>query len=158
VANLTFAVGDAERLPFAAESFDVVVNVESSHCYGDVGSFFREVVRVLRPGGWFLFADARPKSGLPELEASLAATQSWHLTETEDLTKDVLAALAADDERKRRLIGEVFPPNRRKIIEEFAALSGTAMYRGFRENSICYKRWTYRKASSRLSAENESPL
>jgi len=151
VANLVFAVGDAEQLPFAAESFDVVVNVESSHCYGNVESFFREVVRVLRPGGWFLFADARPKKKLPELATSLAATEGWHLTETEDLTQDVIAALTVEDERKRRLIGEVFPPNRRKIIEEFAALTGTTMHRGFRENIISYQRWSFRKhAADRL--------
>ena len=28
--------GDAEHLPFADGSFDIVVNIESSHCYADV--------------------------------------------------------------------------------------------------------------------------
>ena len=32
VNNLSFIRGDAENLPFEDESFDVVINVESSHC------------------------------------------------------------------------------------------------------------------------------
>ena len=54
--RLAFEVGDAERLRFADASFDVVINVESSHCYGDVAVFFAEVARVLAPGGRFAFA------------------------------------------------------------------------------------------------------
>ena len=57
--GLTFLQGDAEALPFADASFDVVVNVESSHCYPDVPGFLREVHRVLRPGGYLLLADVR---------------------------------------------------------------------------------------------------
>ena len=65
VANLTFTVGDAEHLPFPDASFDVVVNVESSHCYGHVDKFFAEAARVLRPGGHFLYTDFRPATEIP---------------------------------------------------------------------------------------------
>ena len=47
--GLSFEVGNAEQLGFAAASFDAILNVESSHCYGDMGAFVREVRRVLRP-------------------------------------------------------------------------------------------------------------
>ena len=53
---LSFEVGDAERLPFGDASFDAVLNVESSHCYGHLAAFLGEVRRVLRPGG----TQARP--------------------------------------------------------------------------------------------------
>lgn len=58
--NLTFALGDATALTFADESFDVVVNIESSHSYSSIERFLSEVKRVLRPGGLFLYADHRP--------------------------------------------------------------------------------------------------
>lgn len=51
--NLKFVVGDSESLPFPDASFDVIYNVESSHCYTHFGAFLEEVVRVLRPGGVF---------------------------------------------------------------------------------------------------------
>ena len=71
--RLSFAVGDAERLAFGDASFDVVVNVESSHCYGDVPAFLREMARVLAPGGRFAFADFRGTADCLVLEAQLRA-------------------------------------------------------------------------------------
>lgn len=52
-----FAAGDAHTLPFADASFDVVLNLESSHCYADMYAFISEVIRVLKPGGTFCWAD-----------------------------------------------------------------------------------------------------
>src|SRR5260221_489258 len=50
-SGVEFVHGDAENLPFAKASFDVVINVESAHCYGSIDRFLAEVHRVLRPGG-----------------------------------------------------------------------------------------------------------
>ena len=49
--NLRFVVGDAESLPFPDNSFDVVYNIEASHCYTNFDVFLGEVFRVLRAGG-----------------------------------------------------------------------------------------------------------
>ena len=49
-------VADAECLPFADESFDLVVGHAVLHHIPDVETAFREVIRVLRPGGRFVFA------------------------------------------------------------------------------------------------------
>jgi len=57
--NLDYVQGDAESLPFEAETFDAVINVESSHCYGSMESFVGEVKRVLKPGGIFSWVDLR---------------------------------------------------------------------------------------------------
>jgi ubiquinone/menaquinone biosynthesis C-methylase UbiE len=145
VPNLSFQTGDAERLPFAGESFDAVVNVESSHCYGQIDQFFREVARVLRPGGYFLFADAREVNGFPELERRLTAQTDWRFVESENITSGVTAALALDATRKRRLISEIMPSRRQKVCEEFAALDGTAMYEGFHAGRLRYQRWVFRR-------------
>ena len=55
--GLSFRQGDAEALPCEAGSFDAILNVESSHCYGSMDRFLNEVFRVLKPGGYFLWAD-----------------------------------------------------------------------------------------------------
>lgn len=55
-AQYSFVTGDAEELPFAEGSFDLVT---SNLAYQWVNSFpkaFKEVMRVLRPGGEFIFA------------------------------------------------------------------------------------------------------
>ena len=49
-------VADAEALPFDDESFDLVVGHAVLHHIPDVELALREVLRVLRPGGRFVFA------------------------------------------------------------------------------------------------------
>jgi ubiquinone/menaquinone biosynthesis C-methylase UbiE len=56
VPPLEYRQGDAEALPFGVETFDLVLNVESAHCYASIPRFLAEVHRVLRPGGELLFA------------------------------------------------------------------------------------------------------
>ncbi len=55
--KIKFQQADAMSLPFSDNSFDVVINIESSHCYPSRKKFFQESFRVLRPGGYFLYAD-----------------------------------------------------------------------------------------------------
>jgi ubiquinone/menaquinone biosynthesis C-methylase UbiE len=49
-------VADAERIPYADNSFDLVVGHAVLHHIPDVQAAFREVLRVLKPGGRFVFA------------------------------------------------------------------------------------------------------
>ena len=55
--RVTFVLGDAQDMPFRSGSFDVVSNIESSHCYPSLPRFYSEVRRILRPGGAFFHAD-----------------------------------------------------------------------------------------------------
>jgi ubiquinone/menaquinone biosynthesis C-methylase UbiE len=49
--SVTFQVGRAELLPFPAEFFDLVFSVDVIHHLQGIRAFFREVQRVLKPGG-----------------------------------------------------------------------------------------------------------
>jgi SAM-dependent methyltransferase len=144
VANLQFRVGDAEALPFADSSFDAVINVESSHCYGDAGRFFREVYRVLRPDGWFLYADLRDRAGAAEL-VTMLSRQGWTHVEREEITKGVLKALELDDARKRGMIEQLIPPRLHPLFEEFAGLTGGKVHQGFQSGELLYIRFALRK-------------
>jgi len=62
--NLRFLQADAQNLPFDDASFDIVTNVESSHCYPRLDAFFGEVRRVLRPGGVFCYTDNLKAGGV----------------------------------------------------------------------------------------------
>ena len=53
----TFTPGDAEHLPFAAESFDLVTCSHSFHHYPHQQEAILEMRRVLRPGGRLMIAD-----------------------------------------------------------------------------------------------------
>jgi ubiquinone/menaquinone biosynthesis C-methylase UbiE len=138
VPGLSFEVGNAEQLGFADAAFDAVLNVESSHCYGDPGAFVREVRRVLRPGGHFLYADFRPRDELDAWRAGLLAAGLRLLVER-DITPGVVAALDADDERKRGLIEAQVARPLRGAVGQFAALRGTAPYNEFRSGTVVYR-------------------
>ena len=53
--EVTGQVADAEQLPFPDESFDLVVGHAVLHHLPDVELAMREVLRVLKPGGRFVF-------------------------------------------------------------------------------------------------------
>lgn len=59
-SRLRFQVADAQALPFADGSMDVVVNFGIIHHLEDWRRGIREVARVLRPGGVFLFEEIYP--------------------------------------------------------------------------------------------------
>jgi ubiquinone/menaquinone biosynthesis C-methylase UbiE len=65
VSNATFVQGDIESLPFPDESFDgVMSNCVINHAK-DKTVVYREINRVLKPGGRFVIADAVTKQPLP---------------------------------------------------------------------------------------------
>lgn len=145
VEGLEFIAGDAENLPLSDASCDVVVNVESSHCYGRIDRFFHEVARVLRPGGHFCYTDFRSVADMDKLEATLAAAPGLERIERVDITARVLAALQADDARKRSLIDELVPPRMRHLFGEFAGLSDGQIFAGFQARTLVYCRFVFRK-------------
>jgi ubiquinone/menaquinone biosynthesis C-methylase UbiE len=115
---LRFLVGDAERLPLADASADVVLSVEASHCYGDLGRFTAEARRVLRPGGHLLWTDFVPRED--EAKIDLAA-RGFTVVEARDITPHVLAAMAADAGRRRALIEGSAPRFTWPLLLHFAA-------------------------------------
>lgn len=80
--GLEFVKGDAEQLPFPDQSFDAVINIESSHLYREFPRFLDEVGRVLSPGGHFLYADFRFADTVAAWEAQLANSPMSMLSHT----------------------------------------------------------------------------
>ncbi len=107
-ANLTFVQGNAEKLPFNNESFDIVINVESCHAYGSVPAFLKEVKRVLRPDGYFLCTDMRSPNGMQTLKNNLIATR-MQIKIDEDITRNVTSAIEMEEDVKQKRISENIP-------------------------------------------------
>jgi ubiquinone/menaquinone biosynthesis C-methylase UbiE len=65
--------GDAQALPLATGSADVVVCTESFHWYPNQGVALAEIRRVLRPGGCLLVAFVNPRAAVMARAASAVA-------------------------------------------------------------------------------------
>ncbi|WP_027947340.1 class I SAM-dependent methyltransferase [Amycolatopsis taiwanensis] len=71
-------VADAERIPYPDNSFDLVVGHAVLHHIPDVRAAFAEVLRVLKPGGRFVFAGEPTKIG--DWYARRLGQLTWWLT------------------------------------------------------------------------------
>jgi SAM-dependent methyltransferase len=123
--GLTFAIGNADRLDLAADSFDAVINIEASHLYDNRGRFFSEVARVLKPGGRFCYADGCWADD--DCTDDLLAA-GFELLERLEITSNVLHALRKDNTRRTALFDAM---KNRDLREEYKHWGGVVGYRAY---------------------------
>ena len=135
--RLRFVQGDAEDLPLFDESVDALINIEASFCYTDIDRFFREVHRVLRQGGDFLYADLRSPSEVEALVGSLRKS-GLEILEEENITANVVRALKLDSVRRRELERANVPWFLRHAIRTFAGAPGTRIPSALENGDLIY--------------------
>ncbi len=142
--GLTFVQGNAEKLPFAGESFDVIINVESCHAYGSVPAFLKEVKRVLRPGGYFLCTDMRSPNGMHTLKTNLFST-NMQIKIDEEITNNVINAIELEEEIKQKRIADNIPKWIAKPFKEFAGVKGSRIHEDLKNGLLVYRRFVLQK-------------
>ena len=128
--GIDFRVGDAQALDFPENHFDVVINIEASHCYPCQAAFFKSVYRVLRNGGHLLYADFRPPVDAPQLDQDITAA-GFKIKSKTDITAHVLNSLKLTSKRYRDLIHKFAPKILHPTMESFAAVEGSGIYNSF---------------------------
>lgn len=145
-SGVTYRRGDAEDLPFTGETFDAVVNIESSHCYGQMAGFLSEVYRVLRPGGHLLWADIYPGARQNTLHADVQEA-GFRLVKEEDITGNVLAAMALTEDHNRERLERLVPRYARRWVAHFGGLQGTYIHDQLVNGALDYLHLVLRKAA-----------
>lgn len=143
--GLSFVHGEAEHLSFPADRFDVVVNIESARCYGNLGAFFREVHRVLSPGGTFLLADMFEATDVARA-TDLLSRAGFETKRAEDIRPNVVLALQRDSDARKALIDANIPAMLRPGFYEFSGVSGSKRYRDFERGRFAYWRFEATKS------------
>jgi SAM-dependent methyltransferase len=133
--NVTFFEGDAERLPFDDGFFDVVTNVESSHSYPDINAFYAGVLRVLSPGGLFLYTDLQP---VQQMDANLDSLKrlGFAVERDTDITPNVLLS---SDEVAHTRVQAFDAANDSTLMQNFLATPESQVYDEMKSG-----RWKYR--------------
>ena len=135
--NLSFTVGDSENIPFKENSHDIVINVESSHCYGSMTNFLNEVNRVLIPGGMLLFCDFRSIDGINELYEYFNQSNLKFVNRF-DITSNILRGLDKLSDYRKSNIQKRVPVLIRNLFESYAGVKNTDIYNGFKDGEMLY--------------------
>ena len=150
--NLEFRRGVAENIPVDEHTVDVVMNVESSHCYKDQQAFFAEVHRILNDDGLFAICDFRTVTGTQELKQEII-DQGFELLHEQDITPHVLTALDVMHESRETLLEQRVPRIWRSTMRDFAALKGSAIYEMFRNGEMLYFSFLFKRKDMPVSLE-----
>ena len=147
VSNLNYYQGNAETFmeleALKDESVDLLVNVESSHCYGNIDNFFTQINRALTKDGFFCFTDFRSKENMVELNKKLA--EFFTVINQEDISKNVMHALKLDTDRRLQVIQEKCPKMFVPLIQKFSGVEGTRIYEELANEETQYWAWTLAK-------------
>ncbi len=136
-----FLEGDAEQLPCDDGSMDVVVNIEASHNFPHIDAFFREVHRVLRPGGWFLYADVLAPAMFEQNQGLLNST-GFTTERNLDITSNVM--LSSDQVGAMRL--KIYDdPEVRAYMADFLFVPGSETYRALDQGQLQYRLYRLRR-------------
>lgn len=156
--GLSFMQGDAQSIHLPDNSFDVIINVESSHRYDDVNLFLAEVRRLLRPNGIFLLTDFRRKENMTELLSNFDGS-GLHILGNDNVTPQVVRALELDDDRRRNLVKNLVPQFMHRIALNFAGAKGSPTYQKFATGQWIYFNYFFSKNPPVLQVvRNESPV
>ena len=137
VDNLFFKLGDAENLPFKDNTFDAVINVESSHCYGNMERFLNEVSRVLKPGGYFGWVDLRAKDMVEETGFAFEKSKLTCI-HNKTITPEVIDALDDIHDVKMKMINNHVPKFLRSAFTDFAGAKNSKIYNSFKSGDAVY--------------------
>ena len=137
IKNLSFKNGDAEKIPFPDNSFDVILNVESSHCYGNMANFIAEVYRVLKPNGKFSWADLRASEAVKETE-DIFNKSKLKIIKSETITDEVIKALDKIHDKKIEMINSYVPKIINNAFKDFAGVKGSKIYNSFKNGNAVY--------------------
>lgn len=155
LTGLFFKQGRAEALPCADGSVDVVVNVESSHCYASVSRFLAEVARVLRPAGHLAFCDLRTSGGWLSLHRQFVAS-GLEVVKVEGINAPVVRALDIIYEARARHVDARVPRIWRRLFRDFAASKDTTLYSMLKNGRLQYKT-VLARASHQIRAPSLGP-
>ena len=137
IKNLNFMLGDSENLPFKDNTFDAVINVESSHCYASMDKFMKEVSRVLKPNAYFLFCDLRRNIYVKEMLEAIDSN-GFNLISNRNISANIIEATTRMSKDRKEAIDKLKSGWFRNILESFAAVKGSKVHQSFEDGFLQY--------------------
>jgi len=126
--------GDAMCLPLRGKSVDTVLTVESSCHYSDLEGYLREVARVVKVGGWFLYADVLPATVAEAIPLALTSL-GMRVECSRDVTPNVLMSRSARNAHARSILSK---HGEDSASQEWVGGPGSKAFEGLSDGSLKY--------------------
>ena len=145
--KVKFLQGDSQKL-FEHEALvkgmaDVIVNIESSHCYPNLDGFYSSVYYLLKDEGIFIYADFCMSTEIEAIEDLL--TQYFDIIKKDDIRRNVLHSLDLQQEIKQQPFELYCPWYLKWFMKNFLALKDSTMYNEFKSKQRTYFAYALRK-------------
>ena len=141
--KISFINASADKIPQESQTVDIVLNVESSHCYPDMQAFVNETWRLLKPGGYFAICDIRNGSGIDEMESSFKRC-GYTVVKKDIISDNVLQALEKMSDARMKISDKV-PAVLRKAFIDFAGVESSSVYDMLKDNKLQYVSYLLKK-------------
>jgi SAM-dependent methyltransferase len=146
--KLFFVNGESEKLSklqeLGKEEIDIIINVESGHCYSNFQKFIKEVDRVLKPGGIFAYSDFRPTHEWAKTEEELT-NFSMKILKKENISENVMHSLKLDEARKWELIENKLGPVLRFFFKQIGGVKGSHIFEGLSKGTMISTAYVLKK-------------
>lgn len=146
--RLRFLLADACQLPQTDNSLDVVMSIESSGAYADLAAFFRQVWRVLKPGGDFFYSDIFAHQSLADIENTLSLL-GFNKVKGWSIRSQVLAARRSAGnkviEKLQQANQTLSMPADLAELRNYFALPGTPIYQALERGEADYTCYHWHK-------------
>lgn len=146
--GLKVRVDDAQTLATAKDNaYDVVLNVESSHCYPDFPAFIRSVARVLKTGGSFQYTDFVDSVAWGKLLSTIEKN-GFDVVAQKNITPNVLHSSKLVSERYEKMYEKNLPSwllacGLRTILRRFTNHPSSPVFQRFVKGELEYKMFRF---------------
>jgi len=143
--SIEFLQGDAEKQIFPNNSFDVVLNLESSHCYPLRIAFFKNVYSILNKDGYFLYVDLFwSTQDTLDIEKQLTET-GFKFIKKEDITQNIVLSLELQGDRNKDILKKLKYLKSFGFMKNIIATTDSVTYAGFKNGPIKYMLYVLKK-------------
>lgn len=141
--NVEFVRGNAEKKTFPDKTFEIVYNLESSHCYVSKRRFYENVHGILKDDGYFVYADLFWLDSLIEEMEKEFWEVGFYIEKKENITPQVIRAIEILAELRKYYVEGNFAPN--KLLNNFIALPGSELHQCLHDGTVKYILYVLRK-------------
>lgn len=139
--TIGFLQADAVQLPFANDSFDLLLSVEAAHSFPSYRSFLAQAFRVLIHSGELHLADLHTQKEGAHLQQEIQQA-GFNILAWENLTPGVLRAIELEADRRldimRPMVSGLVPRFLQPLALSLVQQGRVRLTRAFREGELTY--------------------